>query len=85
MTKKSTSRADGYNVLDENIDSHPMLIVFLVDRQCFLVKTMIGGNFGNLSGIVILQLVDVSNNLALLGPNSCQKEEVLQVLIVAEG
>ena len=41
--------------------------------------------FGNLSGIVILQLVDVSNNLALLGSNSCQKEEVLQVLIVAEG
>ena len=76
---------NGYDMFDKNINSHRMLIVFLVDRQRFLIQTVICRNLGDLSRIIILQLVDISNNFALLGPNGRQKEKVLQVLVVAEG
>jgi hypothetical protein len=70
-----------YNVLDENVDCHRMLVILLIDRKGLLVQAMISDD---LPGIVILQLVDVANNLTLLGANGCQKEQVLQVLVVAE-
>src|SRR5882672_5876779 len=41
-------------------------------------------DLGNLASIVILQLVDVAYNLALLGVNSGQKKEFLQVFVVTE-
>ena len=71
-------------MLDEDIDSHHVLIVPLVDRQCLFIQPMVGGNLGNLPGIIILQLVDVAYNFALLSSNSRQKKEVLQVCVVAE-
>jgi hypothetical protein len=53
-------------MLDENIDSHCMLIVFLVDRQCLLIQSMISRNLCYLSGVVVLKLVDVANDLPLV-------------------
>ena len=74
-----------HNVLHKNIDRHGMLVIFLIDCQRLLVQTVISGDLRNLASIVVLQLVDVANNLTLLGANSRQKEKVLQVLVVAEG
>jgi hypothetical protein len=48
-------------------------------------EAVVRGDLGNLASIIILQLVDVlAHHLALIGPNCCQKEEILQVLVVAE-
>lgn len=53
-------------MLDENIDSHCMLIVFLVDCQGLFIQSMIGCNLCNLSGVIVLELVDVANDLTLV-------------------
>jgi hypothetical protein len=47
-------------MLDENIDIHRVLIALLVNRQQLFIKTMVGGNLGNLATVIIIQLVDVA-------------------------
>jgi len=71
-------------MLDKDIDSKRMLVVLLVDGQSFFVETMLNSNFGNVSDFVVLKLVDVSNDFAFISTNCCEKEEVLEVFVVAE-
>jgi hypothetical protein len=49
-------------MLDKNIDSHCMLIIFLVDSQCLFIQSMIGSNLCYLSSVVVLELVDIAND-----------------------
>src|SRR5882762_2496426 len=64
---------NGHNVLDENVDCHCKLVILLVDSQRLLVQTVICGDLSNLAGIIVLQLVDVANNLTLLGADRRQE------------
>lgn len=71
-------------MLDQNIDSHRMLLVFLVDRQCLFIQPMIRRNLGNLPGVVVLELVDIANDLALVCADCSQEQKVLEVTVVAK-
>ena len=53
-------------MLNQNVHGHCMLLVFLVDRQCLFVQSMIRRNLGNFPGVIVLELVDVSNDFALV-------------------
>ena len=46
---------------------------------------MLGGDTSNLIDVVVLQLIDVTNYLALVGSDSSKKEQILEVLIITEG
>lgn len=61
-------------MLNKNVDSHCMLIVFLVDHERFLVKSVIRSNLRDFGGVVVLQLVDISYNLALVCTDSSEKQ-----------
>lgn len=76
---------DRYDVLDQNVDRHEMLLVLLVDSQRLFVQAVLGGNLCNVGSIVVLQLVDVTDDLALIGADCSKEEKILQVLVVAEG
>lgn len=76
---------DGDDVLDEYIHGHGVLLVLLVDRKCLFVQAVFGGDLGNFTSIVVLELVDVANDLALISADCGQEEQILQVLVVAEG
>ena len=45
---------------------------------------MVNSDLRNLSDIVVLELVDVPNDLALVSANGSEHEQVLEVLVVAE-
>jgi hypothetical protein len=70
-------------VFYENTNSRSMLLVLLINGPCLLVQTVFRRNFRNFCSI-ILEFVDVTNYLALVGPNCSQKEEILQVLVITE-
>jgi hypothetical protein len=72
------------DVLNEDIDSHRMLLMLPVNRQCFLIKTVLSGNSCDISSVVVLKLVDIANNLALVSANGSEEKEVLEILVVAE-
>jgi len=61
-----------------------MLLVFLVDRQCLFVQSMIRRNLGNFPGVIVLELVDVSNDFALVCADCSEKQKVLEITVVAE-
>jgi len=71
-------------VLNKDVDSKCMLVMLFVDGQSFFVETMLNGNFGNVRNFVILKLIDVSNDLAFISTNCCEKKKVLEVFVVAE-
>jgi hypothetical protein len=71
-------------VLHENIDCLRMLFVFLVDCERLFVKAMLSSNSSNFSGVVIVELVDIANNLAFISAYGSQQEEVLKILVLAE-
>ena len=71
-------------MLNKNVDSKRMLVVFLVDGQSFFIETMLNSNFGNVSNFVVLKLIDVSNNFAFISTNCREKKKVLEVFVVAE-
>ena len=76
---------DGNDVFDEDINSHSMLVVLLVNRQGFLIQAMFGCDLGDITGIVVLQLVDVTDDLPFVCPDGRQQQEILKVLVVTEG
>ena len=45
---------------------------------------MVNSDLRNLSDVVVLELVDVPNDLALVSANGSEHEQVLEVLVVAE-
>jgi len=76
---------EGDHMLDQDINSLGMLLVLLVDHECFLKQSMLGSDLRDLCGIVVLQLVDVSDNLSLVRTDSGKEHEVLEIAVVAEG
>ena len=74
-----------HDVLNENVDCLRVLLVLLEDEECLLVQAVLDGNLGNLSDVVVLELVDVADDLALVRTDSCQHEQVLEVAVVVEG
>lgn len=71
-------------MLDKNVDSHGMLIIFLIDHKRFLVKPMIRSNLGDFGSIVVLQLVDVPDNLAFVCTDSSEEQQVLEIPVITE-
>ena len=45
---------------------------------------MVSRNLGNVTGIVVLQLVDVPDDLSFVRADGGKEQKVLQVLVVAE-
>ena len=72
-------------MLNENVDCLRVLLVLLEDEECLLVQAVLDGNLGNLGDVVVLELVDVADDLALVRTDSCQHEQVLEVAVVVEG
>jgi len=73
------------HMLNQDVDCLSVLFVLLVDHKRLLVQPMLGSDLRDLSGIVVLQLVDVSDDLALVCTDGSKKQEVLEVAVVAEG
>ena len=57
---------EGNHVLNQDIDGLSVLFVLLVDHERLLVQSMLGSDLRDLGGIVVLQLVDVPDDLALV-------------------
>ena len=76
---------DRHNVLHKDVDGLGMLLVLLVDRKRFLVQPVVSGNLRNFRAVVVLELVDVVDNLALVRTDRCQQHQVLEVAVLAEG
>ena len=72
-------------MLNEDIDCLCVLLVLLEDEECLLVQAVLDGNLGDLGDVVVLELVDVADDLALVRTDSCQHEQVLEVAVVVEG
>jgi len=72
-------------MLNQDIDGLSVLLVLLVDHKRLLVQSMLGSDLWDLGDVVVLQLVDVSDDLALVCTDGCKKQEVLEVTVVAEG
>jgi len=72
-------------MLDQDIDGLTVLLVLLVDHERLLVQSVLGSNLWDLGGIVILQLVDVSDDFTLVCTDGGKEQEILQIAVVAEG
>ena len=75
----------GNHMFDQNIDSLSVLLVLLVDHERLFIQPMLGSNLWDLGGIVVLQFVDVADDLAFVCTDGSEKQEVLEVAVVAEG
>lgn len=71
-------------MFDKNVDSHRMLLVFLVDRECLFIQSVIRRNLSNLPSVVILEFVDVANDFPLVRADCSQEQKVLEITVVAE-
>ena len=71
-------------MLNQDIDSLSVLFVLLVDHERLLVQSMLGSDLRDLGGIVVLQLVDVPDDLALVRTDGSEEQEVLEITVVAE-
>jgi hypothetical protein len=76
---------EGNHMFDQDIDGLSVLLVLLVDHERLLVQSMLGGNLRDLDDIVVLQLVDVPDDLALVCTDGSKEQEVLEIPVVAEG
>ena len=72
-------------MLNENVDCLRVLLVLLEDEECLLVQAVLDGDLRDLGDVVVLELVDVADDLALVRTDSCQHEQVLEVAVVVEG
>ena len=72
-------------MLDQDINCVTVSLRFLVDFECFLVKTRVDGNVGNFRSIVIVEFLDVVPNTSRISLDRSENQEILQVLILAEG
>jgi len=76
---------EGNHMFDQNIDGLSVLIVLLVDHERLFIQPVLGSDLWDLGGIVILQFVDVADDLPFVRTDSGEKQEVLEVAVVAEG
>ena len=72
-------------MLDEDVDCLRVLLVLLEDEECLLVQAVLDGDLRDLGDVVVLELVDVADDLALVRTDSRQHEQVLEVAVVVEG
>jgi len=72
-------------MLDQDIDGLSMFFVLLVNHERLLVQPMLGSDLRDLGGIIILQLVDVSDDFTLVCTDGSKEQEVLKIAVVAEG
>lgn len=75
---------EGNDVLDQDVDRRFVVLVLLVDEEGFLVQAVVNRNLGNLIRVVVLELVNVANHLALVCTDGSEHEEVLEVLVLVE-
>lgn len=62
-----------------------MLLVLLVDRKRLFVQAMLNSNACNFRDVVVSELLDVADDFALVRTDRSEQEEVLKVLVFAEG
>jgi len=61
-----------------------MLLMLLVNCQRFLIQAVLSSNSGNVSSIVTLKPIDITNDLALVGTDGIEEQQVLQVFVITE-
>jgi len=71
-------------VFHQNIHCHGMLFMLFVNSQSLFIQAMFGGDSGNVSSVVVLQFVDITNNFALVSANSSKEKKILEIFVVAE-
>ena len=71
-------------MLNKDVYSKHMLVVLLVNSQSFFIETMLDSNFGNVRNFIVLKFIDVSNDFAFISTNCSEKEEVLEIFVLAE-
>ena len=64
-------------MLNQDVDGLTMFFVLLVDHERLLIQSMLSSDLGDFGGIVILQLVDVSDDLTLVCTDGGKEQEVL--------
>ena len=57
---------EGNHMFHQNVNGSSVLVVLLVNHECFLIQSMLGSDLRDLGSVVVLQLVDVSNDLPLV-------------------
>src|SRR5258708_22357703 len=72
------------NVFHKHVNGVYVLLVFLINREGFLIEAMISGNSGDFSFVVVLQFVDITHDLPLIGTDSSEQQQVLKIPVVAE-
>lgn len=75
---------DADDILDENIHRVEVLVVLAVQRERLLIESLLRRDRGNLVDVEALDLVDVAHDLALVGADRGEEEELLEVAVVAE-
>jgi len=76
---------DAHNLVDEHINGKRMLLILLVNRERLFVQTMLDGNACNFRDVVVSELLDITDDFALVRTDRSEQEEVLEVLVLAEG
>src|SRR5258708_1361246 len=62
-----------------------MLLILLVDRERLLVQAVLDSDACNFRDVVVGKLLDVADDFALVRADGSEQEEVLEVLVLAEG
>jgi hypothetical protein len=73
-----------HDMFHQDVDSHSMILVFLVDEERFLVQAVLGCDLRNLFRIVVLKFINIANNLALVGTDGSEHKQILEVFILVE-
>ena len=58
--------------------------LLLVDEEGLLIQAVLGGDLRDLTGVIVLQLVNVADHLALVRANGSEHEKILEVAVLAE-
>ena len=72
-------------MLDQDVDSITMRLSLLVNLKSFLVETRVDANIGDLRSVVVVEFLDVVLYSCGIGLDRSENEEILQVLVFAEG
>lgn len=73
------------NVLDEDVHRAEVMSMLAVDRESFFVKSMFDRNAGDFLDVESFDLFDVRHDLAFVGSDGGEEEELLEVGVVAKG
>jgi hypothetical protein len=82
ILRSSVERSD---MLDENAHRLSVLVVLGVDGKGLLVETLLDSDPRDLVRVVVLEPTDVADDLALVGADGGEEEEVLKRSVVGEG